>query len=144
MTNFFNREIFLYSLGDITFQKPVSMKKAAYILGCCVVWTIPLVLIFGLQVRPYPLMMYFGPPIIVGYIADKNIFGGKSLIGFIRTMFAFLQQPKGWTDLRNNSDMGKDVYYTESTIQISRRRELHELEKIEKMEREHEEEELFV
>ena len=52
MTEFFSRELMLYSLGDLRFRKPKSLKKAG--------WTIALLALYSLSLihiseptRPY-------------------------------------------------------------------------------------------
>lgn len=130
MTNFFNREMFMYSLGDIKFSKPVSLKKMAYTTGFLLIWTFPMVMIFGLSVNVWFALIALVPPFVAANLCVKPIFGGKNLIEFIRTMYKFAQEPKAWSDLRKNSTMGKDVFFVEQEIWISRRRELAMLEEI--------------
>lgn len=124
MTNFFNRELFMYSLGDIKFKKPVSLKKVAYITGFLIVYSLPIFVIFGIHLNPFFFAIWLGPPFIAGHFATKPAFGGKNLIDFTRTMVAFLFEPKGWSDLVADNSRGKDVYFVENEIWISRRREL--------------------
>lgn len=123
MTNFFNRELFMYALGDIRFKKPVSLKKAAYIIVFLIIWTIPIILIVGIQFNLVFLAILIVPPVLLGNFAGKPVWGGKSLLDFLKTIITFAKEPKGWTDLQNN-DMKEDVYYVESEIWVSRRREL--------------------
>lgn len=130
MTNFFNRELFMYSLGDIRFKKPVSLKKAAYVLGFLLIWTLPMFLIFGIKLNPFYLVIALVPPIVLGNFAGKPVWGGKPLFDFIKTLVKFLQEPKGWTDLKNNK-MDEEVYYSDSEIWVSRRRELQLLADLE-------------
>lgn len=124
MTNFFNREMFMYSLGDIKFKKPVSLKRVAYSLAFLLVWSLPMFFIWGLIINPVYLLVMFGPPLGLAHIATKPVFGGKNLLDFLLTMFKFVQEPKGWADLNESREFGEDVYYVESEIWISRRREL--------------------
>lgn len=124
MTNFFNRELFMYSLGDIKFKKPISLKKVAYTMGFLILWTLPLYLIFGLKLSPFYFVLLLAPPFVAGHFATKPAFGGKTLIDFTKTMFKFAGEPKGWLDLRNDNGLGKEVYYVENEIWIGRRREL--------------------
>lgn len=124
MTNFFNRELFMYSLGDIQFKKPISLKKVAYIMGFLIVWTLPMYLIFGLKLNPFYFVFLLAPPFVAGHFATKPAFGGKNLIDFVKTMVKYLGEPKGWLDLKSDNSLGKDVYYVENEIWIGRRREL--------------------
>ena len=63
MTNFFNRELFLYSLGDLKLRKPVSLKKAAYVVAFLVIWTLPFMLLTGfrLDITLYPACLHTHP-----------------------------------------------------------------------------------
>lgn len=125
MTNFFNRELFMYSLGDIQFKKPVSLKKVAYITGFFIVWTIPLIIIMGIQLNPFFAAAAIAPPIVLGNLCVKPAFGGKNLIDFVKTMAIYIPESRGgWTDLNRNANMGKDTYKIEHEIWIGRRREL--------------------
>lgn len=124
MTNFFNRELFMYSLGDIKFKKPISLKRMAYTLAFLIVWTLPIILVFGFRFNLIFLVLALAPPLFAGYYATKPAFGGKTLIDFTKTIAAFIQEPKGWVDLRPTKYLGDDVYFVENEIWISRRREL--------------------
>lgn len=135
MTNFFTRELFMYSLGDIKFKKPVSLKKMAYTTGFFIVWTLPLFLITGLQLNPYWVAIAILPPLVLGNYATKPVFGGKTLPHFMKAMIGFVKEPKGWTDLVNNNEMGQTNYYVENEIWISRRRELEVLSILKKEEK---------
>lgn len=124
MTNFFNRELFMYSLGDIKFKKPVSLKKVAYTTAFFIIWTLPIVLMFGLQLNVFFAALALGPPIVMGNLAAKPRFGGKSLIGWLKSTVKFIFGPKVWTDLRSSKDLNSEPCFVENEIFISRRREL--------------------
>lgn len=124
MTTFFNREMLLYALGDIKFKKPVSLKTAFYILLLGLMWTLPLVLIFGLQTNVYFLALILVPPVVIGVYATRPIFTEKTLDDFIVTLVKFLAEPKGWTDLYDNNEVGATEYKLAQEIWISRREEL--------------------
>lgn len=124
MTNFFNRELFMYSLGDIRFKKPVSLKKVAYTTAFLIIWTLPIVLIFGLHINLLFFVFALGPPFVMGNFASKPMFGGKTLIEWFKTTVRFLGEPKGWTDLNSSKTLDNGTFFVESEIWISRRREL--------------------
>lgn len=124
MTNFFNRELFMYSLGDIRFKKPVSLKKVAYTTAFLIMWTIPIVVIFGLHINLLFAVFALGPPFVMGNFASKPVFGGKTLIEWAKTTIQFIGEPKGWTDLNPSSTLDNGTLFVESEIWISRRREL--------------------
>lgn len=122
-TAFFNREIFMYALGDIKLKNPIPMRKAAHIIGFLVAWCLPLVFVFGLHLNVFYIMFLLVPPIVLGNLATKQIFGGKGLLDFASTVTAFIGEPKGWTDW-NNNHMRQERYTISNEIWISRRREL--------------------
>lgn len=122
MTGFFKRELQMYALGDIKFKKPVSIKQVAYILGFFVVWSLPLILVFGVVLNPAYALLVVVPPIVLGTFAVKPVFGGKTLIDFAKTAFIFLGEPKAWADLKPYKP--NEVFAISSEIWISRRREL--------------------
>lgn len=124
MTNFFNRELFMYSLGDIRFKKPVSLKKVAYTTAFLIIWTLPLILIFGIQLNVFFAAITLLPPFFLGNIASKPKFGGKTLIDWLKTTIKYIGEPKGWTDLNASKTLDSGVFFVEDEIWISRRREL--------------------
>lgn len=124
MTNFFNRELMMYSLGDIKLKKPIALKKVAYVTGFIIVWSLPLILIFGLVLNVYYAILVIAPPLVLGHCASKPVWGGKGLIDFLKTLSTYISEPKIWTDLKPNKNPNKNKYYVESEIWISRRREL--------------------
>lgn len=126
VTKFFNRELFMYALGDIRFKKPISLKKMAFTMLYLIIWTAPIIWIMGFQFNPVFLTFALVPPIAAGHYSTKPIFEGKNLVEFIRTMSKFVQEPKGWADLRNHN-METPTLFTQSEIWVGRRRELNML-----------------
>lgn len=128
MTNFFSRDLLMYSLGDIHLKKPVSLKKAGYTMLFILLWTVPLLFIFGLQLNVYFVTFVIIPPFILGHFATKPAFGGKTLVDYVKSSFKFLfNEPKGWCDYRANNKLDQEVLQIENEIWISRRRELQYL-----------------
>lgn len=124
LTNFFNRELFMYSLGDIKFKKPIALKKVAYVTLFLIIWAVPIVVVFGLPGGPISALITFAVPIVAGNIASKPVFGGKGLLDFLKTLITYLGEPKGWLDFRASNVLDTDVFYVENEVWISRRREL--------------------
>lgn len=124
MRTFFSREVFMHSLGDIRFSKPIALKQAMYTVAFFGLYTLPIILIFGFQFSVYFVAIAFAPPIALGKFANQPIWGGRTLIGFIRVTIDYIGEPRGWTDHRNDSSLGKDVYKVDHNIWVSRRREL--------------------
>lgn len=124
MRSFFTREIFMHSLGDIRFSKPIALKQAMYTTVFLLLWTLPIVVIFGFKVNVWFVLIAVVPPIVLGRFANKPIWGGRNLIDFIKVSFQYATEPRGWTDHRNDNSLGRDVYTVESPVWVSRRREL--------------------
>lgn len=126
-TNLFKRELFLYSLGDIRFKKPIAIKRVLYTLLFIVIWTLPIFLLTGFQFNLIWVSIAFGPPIALGYYSTRPAFGGKTLFDFVKAIAIFITEPKGWTDSKGTNYITNDKYFIENEIWISRRRELEEL-----------------
>lgn len=131
VTNFFNRELFMYSLGDIKFKKPIPLKKVAFITLFLIVWAIPIYFLIGVKFNPFFFAFWLGIPIAAGTVASRPVFGGKGLVDFVKTLMTYLGEPKGWTDFNPTNTLEEDTYYIEQEIWVSRRRELALLEALE-------------
>jgi hypothetical protein len=127
MTTFFNRELFMYSLGDIKFKKPIALKKVAYVTVFLILWGIPWYLTMGPPTGPVQALWQLGVPLFAGHYASKPIFGGKGLVDFLKTLFGYIAEPKGWTDLNSNNDLDETTYVVNQEIWIGRRQDLYKL-----------------
>lgn len=124
MTNFFNRELFMYALGDIRFKKPIMLKKVAYTVAFLILWALPIFFMFGLVLSPFYFLLMFAPPIALGHFASRPVWGGRGLFDYLRVMWGFMNEPKGWADLKGIDHSGEESLFVESEVWISRRREL--------------------
>ena len=124
MRSFFNREILMHAIGDHRFGKPVALKTMLYIVFFLLAYSLPIIMFFGFKMNIVYVAVVFAPPIFLGKFANKPIWGGRTLIDFIKVTFSFLGEPKGWTDHKNNNELGKAVYTVDYDIWVSRRREL--------------------
>lgn len=128
MTGFFNRELFMYALGDIRFKKPVSMKKVAYITFFLIIWIFPIVSIFGLHFKIWYMAILLIPPIVLGNQASRPVWGGgRGLFDYLKIIIDFIKQPRGWTDHKEDNDLESQTFYVEDEIWVSRRREIIKL-----------------
>ena len=130
MTSFFNRELFLYSLGDISLSKPVSLKKAGFALLGVVIWTLPVVFIFGLHFNPFFLAFAALGPILLGALGDRPVFDGRTIFDAIRVTIRYIFTKKCYTDFTVSDTHENPEYFVQKEIWISRRRELMELAKL--------------
>ncbi len=127
MTSFFNRELFLYSLGDISLSKPVSLKKAGFFILGGMLWTLPIFLVFGLIFNPFYLAFALAGPILLAVIGDKPLFDGRGIIDATKVTVRYIFSQKSFADFKA-SDIHRDTeYYIQKEIWISRRRELMDL-----------------
>jgi hypothetical protein len=102
-TGFFNREAMMYALGDIRFSKPKSLKAMVYTVVLLLVYSLPMSLwVVGLS-RTFSNIIFafivFGPAIIIGNIAVRPIFNGKSMIKYFASYIKYLSHPKLFCDL---------------------------------------------
>lgn len=125
MTEFFSRQLMLYSLGDLRFRKPKSLKKAGWTIALLALYSTPMLLFSGISLNVFTALIILGPPFVVGHYATKPIFAGKTLLQFITTMIRYSLEPKAWADLyADTKDMGNKIYTVMHEVWISRRREL--------------------
>lgn len=127
MTSFFNRELFIYSLGDISLSKPVSLKKAGFFMLGLVFWTGPLIAIFGLNLNVAFLGFVLIGPILLAVIGDKPVFDGRSIIDAIKVTLKYIFTQKCYTDFSVSDTHKAPEYSIQKEIWIGRRRELMEL-----------------
>lgn len=130
MTSYFKRPMFMYSLGDIRFSKPIALKKLAYIVAAFILWSLPLVMIVGIQLNVFFLAAVIGPPLLIGHYMSKPLFGGMQLTEFAKVCFRFISEPRGWADLRGTEEVEETDYYVYHETWVSRRRELQFLARI--------------
>lgn len=115
----------MYSLGDIKFKKPVSLKKVMYMTLFLIIWTIPLFLIFGVILNPFYFIVLLAPPIVLANFASKPVWGGRGLFDFIKVLSRYIASPKSWADTKKADHLiDGEFFFVESNIWISRRREL--------------------
>ena len=128
-TNFFNRDSYIYSIGDIKLPRPLPLNRMFYVMIFLAVWSFPYFLLFGSYIGTnlaLHLVLMFGPAIGLGVIATKQlaIFNNKNLFDFTKTLYDYsMSEPKGWNDGKSD-DMKPQKYHVFSEILISRRREL--------------------
>lgn len=127
MTNFFNKDLFLYSLGDIKLSKPVSLKKVGFFLVGLIIWSFPIFSIFGLILDPIYLAFLFSVPILLGIIGDKPLFDGRNIFDATAIVVKFVFSDKCYTDTVASDTHLSPTFFIEQEIWISRRQELQEL-----------------
>lgn len=127
MTSFFNRELFLYSLGDISLSKPVSLKKAGFLMLGLMIWALPLILVFGIHFNPLYLALLIGPPVGLAALGDKPLFDGRGIIDAAKVTSRFIFSKKCYTDFTVSEIHTNPEFFIEKEVWISRRRELMEL-----------------
>lgn len=125
-TRYFHRPRVLYALADMPLRKPLEIFKILVQLIFFLIWSVPIVMIFGFIPNPFYAAVVLGPPIGLGYIANKPIFGGKTAVGFAKSLVRFLRESRCYADLRA-APSKEEEYYLEQEIWISRRSELFEL-----------------
>lgn len=129
MTSFFNRELMMYSIGDIRLKSPISLRRVILTSLFGMFWSVPFILIFGLKLNLLGVALTFGPPVAFGVIASRPIFFGRNFFEFLSVMSKYVTEPKGWSDLKNDDSIEGEVYSIDYSVWISRRRELELLSK---------------
>jgi hypothetical protein len=103
-TSFFKRDLQIYALGDIRFQKPKSLKAVGYTLAFMFLWSGPMFALIG-PARVISNIVWafitFGPPVIMGMIASKPVFHNKPLIKDLISIFRYFNHPKMYTDFQS-------------------------------------------
>jgi len=127
MTSFFNRELFIYSLGDMSLSKPVSLKKAGFFILGLIIWTAPLLLIFGISFNVVYLVLLFSVPIALAMGGDKPVFDGRTIMNATKVTAKYLFSPKCYTDFTVSDTDKNPEYFVQQEVWISRRRELMKL-----------------
>lgn len=130
VSHLFNREMLMYSFGDIQLKKPIPLKKILWTVAGFVIWSAPLFFVFGPPGHPALWALFLAPPLIFGNYVTKPVFGGKGLFDWSKAQISYIQQPRGWSDLKVDNDQQDTVFYIEHEVNISRRREIAYLAKL--------------
>lgn len=125
-TNFFTRESFMYSFGDVKLKRPISLRKVGYTMLFFAVWSLPIFLLFGFHFNLPFFAIFFGVPIGMGILASMPIFGGKSLKNHLRSVYKYFKEADFYADLKERKRYN-GVYRPDATFWVSRRRELKQL-----------------
>lgn len=108
-TNIWSTERKIYAFGDISLPTPVSFKQIGLFLLIGAPWFIVLGI---LQVplisdSPFPMMLWFGPPLFLSVMGNKKLLEGKSVFEFIGSQINFLMEPKNIYDGEADSTIEK-------------------------------------
>jgi hypothetical protein len=110
-TDFFKRDLQIYALGDIRFQKPKSLKAVGYTLLMLFLWSGPMFAIIGADKVLSNIIwagITFGPPVLMGAIMSRPVFHNKPLIKDLVSIFRYMGQARTYTDLVSY-DYGDDI-----------------------------------
>lgn len=108
-TNIWATERKIYAFGDISLPTPVSFKQ----IGLFVLIGAPWFLLLGLigvpliSDSPFPMMLWFGPPLLLSIAGNKKLLEGKSLFEFIGSQINFLLEPKNVIDQESDPTIDK-------------------------------------
>jgi hypothetical protein len=110
-TSFFKKDLQIYALGDIRFQKPKSIKAVGYTIILMAIWSLPMLMLIGAD-RVLSNVVWttivVGPPILLGMVMSKPVFHNKPLIKDLVSIFRYVGQARKYTDFVSY-DYGKDV-----------------------------------
>ncbi len=128
-TGLFHREVILYSVGDLSMPFPMRVSQIVYATLFLLLWSGPILTLFGMHMTWWFLLFAFGPPVALAYLAGRPIWGGKKLPGFVKSNVAFAVSPKCWTDMyATHTEHG--AWRTDTAVWVSRRAELRMLEEM--------------
>lgn len=130
ISHLFNREMLMYSFGDIKLKKPIPLKKILWTVAGFAVWSAPLFFLFGTPASIPVWILFLVPPLIFGNYVSKPVFGGKGLFEWAKAQISYIQQPRGWSDFREDNDQEDTVLFIDHEVNISRRREIAYLAKL--------------
>ena len=108
-TNIWSTERKIYAFGDISLPTPVSFKQ----IGLFLLVGSPWFLILGIlgvpfvSESPFPMMLWFGPPLILSIMGNKKLLEGKSVFEYLGSQINFLLEPKNIYDGEADSTMDK-------------------------------------
>ena len=108
-TNIWATERKIYAFGDISLPTPVSFKQIGLFLLVGAPWFI-IMGVLGVPFvseSPIPMMLWFGPPLILSIMGNKKLLEGKSVFEFIGSQINFLLEPKNIYDGEADSTIDK-------------------------------------
>lgn len=95
-TDYFKRDLQLYALGDIRFNKPKSLKVVGYTLVLLVIWSLPMFLLIGPE-RSFSNVVWAAiilvPPFVAGNFMARPLFHNKP---FMKDVLATIRYA-GWS-----------------------------------------------
>ena len=101
-TSFFKRDLQIYALGDIRFQKPKSIKAVGYALLLMFIWSGPMFMLIGPEKvisNAFFAAVTFAPPILLGMVMSRPIFHNKPLVKDLVSIIKYMGQASLYTDL---------------------------------------------
>lgn len=114
-TDFFKRDMQIYALGDIRFNKPKSLKTVGYTLALMLVWSLPMFLIIGPE-RVFSGPIWVGivivPPFVLGGFMSRPLFHNKPFTKDVEATIKYMGQKPIYTDLEGyqyDSDLRMDA-----------------------------------
>lgn len=101
-TDFFKRDMQIYALGDVRFNKPKSLKTVGYTLVLLLIWSIPMFLIIGPE-RSFSNVIWAGivlvPPFVLGGFMSRPLFHNKPFTKDVAATIKYISQKPIYTDL---------------------------------------------
>jgi len=111
-TTFWNQEKKLYSINDIALPFAIPLRT----LGVFVLTALPWWILMGAILHvPFDggvaIVIYFGPPALVGWLGSRPIFEGKSLFQFARShLLYWLTETRHWKGVSPNHEGAQSVH----------------------------------
>ena len=131
-TNFFHKDIMLYSFFDLSFPRPVSLKLVGYYVLFFLLFSVPLFFLVGFS-PPFliSLGLYLGVPGGLAWACSTPFIQGHNLVSFIGVSLSYLFSPANYCDGVGVNSFD-ETYQIDGDVWISRREDYSLLAEIDR------------
>lgn len=99
-TSLWQLETMLYRLFDWQMPRPIPLHRAVMVLAVIVPWFTLLKLFhIPMALDGWSVLLWLGPPVVVGWISSKPLAEGKTLPQLARSRVGFWLRPHRWSAL---------------------------------------------
>lgn len=131
-TKTLNRGSVVRTLGsDFVLPFAIAFEGLAYGFVGFLLWSLPILAVFGVKFSVWYAALVFAPPILLGYVGTLRlgIFGDRSIASFLSAMVTFFfVEPAGWLQLKPVSKEmtrgGEESKVATALLWVSRERDL--------------------
>lgn len=101
----------IYTIGDITLPRPVSLLSlGVFVLGI-IIWTVPLFMLFSLPMgSPYTWILALSVPGVLAWASNKPMFENKPLFEYVVSQSTYLNEKPYLVDMRPTTEVDGQLY----------------------------------